>query len=685
MEKGRRMGPRPASMAEVWVWPLAELGYLAQALSLAFCIVAAVVSAIGATWNRRRLVLAGRRAMLASAALVSLALAALMVAFVIGDFSIQFVWQTSSRTTPPLYIFTGIWGGQAGSLLFWSWLMAVFTAAALLFPWRADQALLPWFTAVCALVTGFFLLLVTFAANPFERMAVLPPDGNGLNPLLQHPGMAFHPPMLYLGFTGMTIPYAFAMAALLSGRTEAGWIQASRRWMLLAWAFLSIGLALGGRWAYDVLGWGGYWGWDPVENAAFMPWIAATAFLHSVMIQERRGSFKIWNMALIILTFCLVITGTFLTRAGLVSSVHAFAESDIGGWFLGFTSLVVMGSLALLWWRLPRLRGQTRIEHALSREGAFMANNLLFMGALFAVFWGTLFPLFSEILTDQRVSVGPPYFNRVAMPIFGMIVLLMGIGPLTGWRYSQPRRLARRLLGPALASLGIVALLFGLGLRLPVALIGFAICAFAGLVTLTEFQRGLRARMRRGEGPFLALGRLVSRNRRRYGGYLVHIGIVLLGIGILGSQLYQIEMDRSLALGESVEIGPFHLTNRGLVARDTADSQIVAARLEVERGGRQVAVLEPRKEVFRLREDQPMTIPAVHHRPARDLYTLLGSFDAQSESVTLKLFVNPLISLVWWGLIVLVAGTLVASWPDRAEARLLDRELDRLLAGQPAR
>jgi cytochrome c-type biogenesis protein CcmF len=666
-------------MVEAGFTPLAELGQLALVSALALTGYAVVASAFGAARNQARLIESGRRAMLAAAAVASLAMGCLLVAFVVGDFSIKFVWQTSSSTTPALYLFTGVWGGQAGSLLFWSWLMAVFTAVALLGRWRADQALLPWFTAVAAFVTGFFLLLVVFKANPFERLAVIPPEGNGLNPLLQHPGMAFHPPALYLGFTGMTIPFAFAMAALLSGRTDAGWIQASRRWMLVAWAFLTIGLALGGRWAYDVLGWGGYWGWDPVENAAFMPWIAATAFLHSVMIQERRGAFKIWNMALIILTFSLVIVGTFLTRAGLVSSVHSFAESDIGGWFLIFTTIMILGSLVLLWWRLPILKSDSQIEHPFSREGAFMANNLLFMGALFAVFWGTLFPLFSEILTDQRVSVGAPYFNRVAMPIFGMIVLLMAVGPLVGWRQADPARVGRALLRPALASLLVILALAILGVRRPVALIGFGVSVFAGLVTLVEIARGVRARMRRGEAAHLAFVRLVGRNRRRYGGYCVHVGIALLGVGVVASNLYQLDLDRSLALGESVEVGPYSLRFEGLEASTTPDSEIIAARLAVSRDGRPVTTLLPRKQVFRLREDQPRTIPSVYARPSADLYALLGSFETSPERATLKLYLNPLISLVWWGLIVLVAGTLTAAWPDGAEARVLDAELSRLL------
>jgi len=667
-------------MTDVRLPPTAELGYLATVLAFGLTLLAAVASALGAARGVGELVATGRRAMLAAAGLATAAIGVLVASFVAHDFSILFVWQTSNTTTPLFYLLTGIWGGQSGSLLFWSWLLALFTAFALLRPWRADMALMPWFTAVCAGVTGFFLFLAAFVANPFERLTVVPPEGNGLNPLLQHPGMAFHPPSLYLGFTGMTIPYAFAMAALLARRTDVGWIQASRRWMLVAWAFLSIGLALGGRWAYDVLGWGGYWGWDPVENAAFMPWLAATAFLHSVMIQERRGTFKVWNMALITLTFGLVIVGTFLTRAGLVSSVHTFAQSDIGPYFLAFTAVVLVGSLALLWLRLPDLASEERIDHVVSRESAFLANNLLFMGALFAVFWGTLFPLFSEIATDQRVTVGAPYFNRVVMPILGLLVLLMAIGPLVGWRQGDAGRLGRALVRPLASSLAITLALYLLGVRQWVAVVGFATCLFALLVAVAEIARGVRARVRRGAGVWAAAIALFARDRRRYGGYVVHIGITLLGMGIVGSNVYQLEQDRTLERGAAMTIGDYTLTNEGLSLAQAADKQMVMANLRVTLAdGRDLGLVTPRKDAFRLREDQPMTIPGVMHRPLEDLYTLLGTFDAATERVTLKVYVNPLIGLVWLGLLVLVAGTLVAAWPDAVEARVLDAELQRLV------
>jgi len=664
----------------------AELGYLALVLAWAAAVFAAFSSSVGATYGMGRLVASGRRALLAAAGLSTVAVGALLVAFARHDFSIAYVWQTSSTTTPPFYLVTAVWGGQSGSLLFWSWTLALFAATAIARRWRADAALMPWFTAVCGAVLGFFLTLTAFVANPFERLTVLPFEGNGLNPLLQHPGMAFHPPMLYLGLTGLTIPYAFAMAALLARRTDAGWILASRRWTLVAWAFLSIGLALGARWAYDVLGWGGYWGWDPVENAAFMPWLAATAFLHSVMVQERRGMFRVWNMVLMILTFGLVIIGTFLTRAGLVASVHSFAQSDIGPYFLVFTAVLLVGSLALLWTRLSYLRSDGVIDAVLSRETAFLANNVVFMGALFGVFWGTLFPLVSEIVTGQRVTVGPPYFNRVVLPVLWVALLLMAVAPAVGWRRARAALVARALRGPAAVAALLGVALVALGVRQPVALVAFTTCAFALLTTLAEMARAARARMARGEAPHAAVGTLFRRNRRRYGGYVVHLGVVLLAAGVVGSNVYQQETERTLAVGETLRVGAYRLTYEGLRVTEAADRRSVAAVLQVRRDGRVLGSVLPRRDVFRLREDQPMTIPAVMSRPLEDVYTMIGVIDPDTERVTVKAVVNPLIGFVWLGMIVLVAGTLVAAWPDGSEARVMNAELRRLLGtAVPAR
>jgi cytochrome c-type biogenesis protein CcmF len=659
----------------------ASLGALAVAAAWAAAVYSAMASAAGAAGGNVRLASSGRRALLASAAAATAAVGTLAYAFVAHDFSITYVWQTSSTTTPDLYLLTGVWGGQSGSLLFWSWLLAGFAAIAVVARWRADSVLLPWFTAVCAAVLAFFLGLVLFVANPFDRLAVLPVEGNGLNPLLQHPGMAFHPPTLYLGFTGMVVPYAFAMAALLGRKTDAAWIRASRRWTLVAWAFLTVGLSLGARWAYDVLGWGGYWGWDPVENAALLPWIAATAFLHSCIVQERRGMFKVWNVALIILTFSLVIVGTFLTRAGLVSSVHSFAQSEIGPYFLVFTGVTVLGSLLLLLVRIGDLRSEGEIDHPLSREGAFLANNVVLMGALFGLLWGTLFPLMSEIVTGQRVTVGPPYFNRVVVPVLGLAVLLMGIAPVVGWRRSVARRVARAVAVPAIASLGVTALLFALGVRQWIALVGLSTALFALLATAAEIWRGVRSRMARGEGPLRATTTLFARNQRRYGGYVVHLGVALLAMGVVGSSLYQVETERTLGVGDTLPVGEYTLTLRGLRLEEAPDRTSVLADLEVVRGDRTLGTLAPRRDVFRLREEQPMTIPDVMVRPLEDLYTLIGVIDAEGERVTLKAFVNPLMSFVWIGMVTVVLGTLIAAWPDRVEERVLNAEVRRVLGG----
>lgn len=674
-------------MTEIPLVPTAELGHLALVLAFGLCLLAILGATIAHRRRDGRYLAVARRALIAAALASTAAVFILLHAFVVGDYSLTFVWQTSSQDTPLFYRITGIWGGQAGSLLFWSWMMSVYAALALLRPWPADRSLMPGFIAVCATVAGFFLGLTSFVANPFERLLIdgvmtRLPDGNGLNPLLQHPGMAFHPPTLYLGFTGLTIPFAFAMAALLAGKTDAAWIRASRRWMLIAWAFLSIGLALGGRWAYDVLGWGGYWAWDPVENAALMPWLAATAFLHSVMIQERRGSFKVWNMSLIILSFALVVIGTFLTRAGLVSSVHSFAQSDIGPYFLVFTAAVILLSVGLLWRRLPLLQGREPIERLVSRESAFLANNLLFMAILFAVFWGTLFPLFSEILVKQRLTVGEPYFNKVTMPLFSALIILMAVAPAVGWRRAELAAVLRQLAGPATLTGLICAGLYGYGLRRPLAVIGLAIGIFALLATATEILRGAAARHRKGEAWPIALWRLYAKGRRRYGGYLVHLGIATMAIGIVGSNVYQEERDAVLAEGESVQIAEYGFRFEGVDAYREQQREGLRGKVALSEGGRDLGLLQPIKAVPLARPEQPMTLPSVRSGPLVDLYALMTAYDPTSGRATFKFYVNPLIAWVWTGLMILVVGTLVAAWPDQGAERALVTELKRRLAAE---
>jgi cytochrome c-type biogenesis protein CcmF len=652
----------------------ADLGNLALVLAWAAAVFAAAASSTGAVRSEPRLTASGRRGLTAAAALGTLAVAALAVLLQVHDFSVEYVWQVSSTTTPVLYLLAAIWGGQAGSLLFWSWLLALWSLAACTLRWRTDAALMPWFVAVVAAVLAFFLGLTAFVANPFQRLAVLPLEGSGMNPLLRHPGMALHPPMLYLGFTGLTIPFAFGMAALLSRRLDAGWILASRRWTLIAWAFLTIGLALGARWAYDVLGWGGYWGWDPVENAALMPWIAATALAHSVIVQERRGMFRIWNLFLLILTYGLVVVGTFLTRAGLVSSVHSFARSEIGPAFLLFTAVLVIASLALLWLRLGDFRGDPKMDALVSREGAFLANNLVFMSALFAVFWGTLFPLVSELVTGQRVTVGAPYFNRVVLPVLWLAILLMGVAPVIGWGRRRGALVARSLRTPVLLSALSAVLLFAVGIRVPVALAAICTCIFAIVVAVLELRRAVGARMARGEPLLTAALRLTARSRRRTGAHVAHLGIALLAIGVVGSNIYQSQAESSLAVGQVLQVGDYSLTYRRLRTEVTGDKQSILADLDVRRAARALGAISPRRDVYASQADQAVTVPAILHRPLEDVYAILGTVDPDSGRITVRAFETPLISLVWLGMSVLVVGTVAAAWPDR-------REKDRLEAG----
>jgi len=497
--------------------------------------------------------------------------------------------------------------------------------------------------------------------------------------------MTFHPPTLYLGFVGMSVPFAFAMAALITRRTNDAWIRTTRRWTLMAWGFLSIGLLLGGWWAYETLGWGGYWAWDPVENSAFMPWLAGTAFLHSVMIQEKRGMLKVWNMVLIILTFSLTILGTFLTRSGVISSVHSFTQSNLGPFFLGFIGLMFLGSAALVYDRLDALKSENELDSLFSREAGFVLNNLIFMAALFAVLWGTIFPMVSEIVTGDKITVGPPYFNKVVIPIFWVLILLTGIGPLLAWRRSSPRKLGAYLVWPFVITLLSVVGMWVFGIRKPVGLIGFGTCIFVGIITLLEYVNGVRARRRTaGDSWFQALPTLFVRNRRRYGGYLVHVGVILLSIGVLGSSVYKIEVRKSVKQGESFAAGDFTLTFAGMTQERSPDRDTVIAQVAVSKDGKALGTLDPHR-YFYLSSQQPATIPSIRSTMLEDVYVSFSAYDPQTGLGTFQAFINPLVVWVWIGGIIFIAGTLIAAWPDWAEERRLAEVRFRRGAASPAR
>jgi cytochrome c-type biogenesis protein CcmF len=654
-----------------------DVGLLATWLALISAVGAVLLALYGYWGKQARWIEGARRASVAVWLLLTLAVLTLEYALLTGDFNLNYVANVSSRDMPTLLKVTALWGGQDGSILFWAWLMATFAFVLFVRRWDRDRDLLPIVIVVTMSTLAFFIGLDLLASNPFKRLDFVPLDGRGLNPLLRHPGMVIHPPMLYLGFVGLVIPYAFAMAALVTHRTDARWILLTRRWTLIAWLFLSLGLLLGGRWAYDVLGWGGYWAWDPVENAAFMPWLAGTAFLHSVQIQEKRGMLKIWNMVLIILTYGLVIFGTFITRSGVIDSVHAFARSAVGPAFFGFIALTSVASVWMLLRRLDDLRSDNRLQSLFSREAVFLLNNLLFMTLTFSVFIGTVFPMVSELITGEKITVGPPWFDRVTGPQFGLLVLLMGVAPLFAWRKQSVQRLGRSLWWPFLISVAIVIALVIGGMRSLGALFGFWIVSLVGVTTLWEYARGVMARRRAQKEPWpVALWRLTGRNRRRYGGYLIHLGVVCMALGILGTNIFQQETQGTLSKGETLSLGGFDLTYDGLRnRRGAADLAIVEADLTLRQGDRVLRTLAPRREIYQ-NSGQTMTIPAARSTVSEDFYVILAGWEIGGAAATFKVYLNPLINWLWFGGLVFVLGTVIAVWPDvEAERRAIGRQV----------
>jgi cytochrome c-type biogenesis protein CcmF len=665
---------------------ITDFGYGILVLSFLAALYSAGAAVFGALHNSAAAVESARRGMLLTWPLITLSALSLITLLIRNHFEVSFVYEVTSRSMPTYLKVTAWWGGQAGSLIFWSWLMSAFASLVTLRKWERDREFLPWVIVVSSLTIAFFLMLSIFFENPFARFwqtgdgevvtsmftprnAVLltPADGRGLNPLLRHPGMIIHPPMLYLGFVSFVIPYAFAMAALITGRTDDRWIRITRRWTLWAWLFLSFGLVLGGRWAYDVLGWGGYWGWDPVEIAAFMPWLTGTAFLHSVMIQEKRGSLKHWNMILIILTYALVIFGTFLTRSGVLSSVHSFAQSAIGPLFFGFITITFTASIILVIRRWPELHAETEMKSMLSREALFLFNNLLFMGVLVVCFSGVIFPLVSELVTGQKVTVGPPFYERANAPLFAALLFLMGIAPLSAWGHSTFRSLGRALWKPAIAAVLVTGLIFITYTKNAGALVGFFLVAFVLAVTLYDFWRATRARQKaQQEGFFVALSRLTARNRRRYGGYIIHMSMVLMAIGILGIELFQKETQGTIPVDGSMTVSGYTVQYDGIASFAAPDQrQVTRAVVSVYKNGMYLGQLYPRIDYYPDAE-QTMTIPGVRSTLGDDLYILLVDWQPASASgTTFKIYVNPLVNWLWIGSIVFLFGILIAAWPDR--------------------
>ena len=654
---------------------LAGLGHPSLVAALCFAAGALVLCTTGAIRRREDVALAGTRALYAAAGFTALAALALVHALFLHDFSLAYVVGYSSESLGGGYLLAALWGGMEGSLLFWTLLLTTFAAIAVRGARRAGSRLAGWAGAVLAGIVVFFLALLVAPANPFTEMTSIPADGNGLNPLLQSPGMVIHPPLLYTGFVGFSIPFAFGIAALLAGRFDDSWFTSTRRWTLFAWSALSTGIVLGGAWAYTELGWGGYWAWDPVENASFMPWLTATAFLHSVVIQEKRRMFKVWNVSLIVLTYVLAVFGTFLTRSGILSSIHTFTEGPIGKWFLPFLALMLVGGLGVVAWRLDSLRSENRFDSLLSRESAFLANNVLFLAAAFTVLWGTIYPIVVEIVTGTQLSVGPPFFNSVFVPIGLALLLLTGIGPLISWRRMSRGAFARMVRAP-LAAGAVVALALGFaGLDSTGALLAFALCAFTTTAILAEFGRGSRVyRKREGLPHHLALLRALSRNRRRYGGYVVHLGVVLIVIGFAGSS-GKVERHEIVPQGGAMRVGDYELVYEDLTSSATPEKNVNEATFGVFRGEDRVATLHPQRNLH-LAQNQPQSEVAIRSTPVEDLYVVVTEFDAGGDA-EVRAFVNPLTWWIWAGAAVMLAGmaVLLAGGrprvaPERTPARM---------------
>ena len=673
------------SFFAIIIFMVISLGFGSLLIAFVISLYGIAAALIGVRRASAPTIESARLAMLICGPLVSLSLLALAILLVVGDFQVQYVYSVTSHSMPLYLKVTALWGGQAGSLLFWCWIMAFFASLVALRNWQTDREFLPWVIIVILTTLAFFLLLTLFVENPFLRfwltqngdvaalfrppnsLPLVPPDGAGLNPLLRHPGMVFHPPALYLGFVSFVIPFAFAIAALVTGRSDDRWMRITRRWTLAAWLFLSLGLVLGMRWAYDVLGWGGYWGWDPVEIAALMPWLTGTAYLHSAVIQEKRALFKRWNVVLIVITYALVIFGTFLTRSGVLSSVHAFSKSSIGPLFFVFIGVTFLVSLGLLLRRWNDLRAEGQMTSLLSRESLFLVNNLLFIGILAVCFWGVIFPLISELLTNQKITVGPPFCKQSAGPIFAALLLLMGICPLSAWGRSTFRTLGRGAWKPLLVSLLMPLAAFGLGVRSAPALVGLWLAAFPACVIVFEYMRAtLNRKVRLGEPFYKAFWTLAARNRRRYGGLIIHLGVTLMSLGIIGIEFFQVETQATLNQNGSLNLAGYTLTYRSLDLHDTADSVNVArAVLDVSRGGKDLGQLYPRREYY-YDAQQTMTVPAIRSTLEDDLYVVLVDWqEISSQKATFKVYHNPLVNWLWIGALIFILGTIVAVLPQK--------------------
>jgi cytochrome c-type biogenesis protein CcmF len=647
---------------------MTEIGYYSLLVALCMSAYSALTSIFGIKSRKEEVIASSENAALTVFGFLTLASVAMIYALVTRDFQIEYVWKYTSHSLPMTYTVAAFYAGQKGSLLFWGWLLSIFAAIVIFQNREKNRELLPYVLAVLMTTTFFFAFLLIFVTNPFETLNHVPFDGQGLNPMLQNPGMLFHPPTLFIGYVGFTVPFAFSIAALITGQLGDVWIRTTRKWTIVAWFFLTVGNLLGMEWAYVELGWGGYWAWDPVENASFMPWIFGTAYLHSVMIQEKRGMLKVWNIVLILLTFLLTIFGTFITRSGIIASVHSFGQSSLGWIFLGFLVVVLLISLALLIYRLPDLRSRNQLDSWLSRESSFLYNNLLLVGIGFTVLWGTLFPIISEAVRGMKITVGPPFFNAVITPIGLGLLLLTGACPLIAWRRSTLAKFLRKILVPAIFPVVGAVILYTSGMRSVYALISFSLCIFVLATLFLEFFNGTRTRHAVFNENYLkALWNLMAKNKRRYGGYIIHAGVVLAFVAITGSA-FNTEKQVTVKPGESFDISKYRLRYDALSNYPTANKQTVVASLTLFNDEHNKGVLLPEKSLYQ-NQDQPTSEVAIHTTLKEDLYVILAGYD--EESATFKVLVNPLVIWLWIGGGVMTIGTIIVMLPDRKKRKTI--------------
>jgi len=657
-----------------------QVGAVGLIAALVFAIYGMITGAVAGKLRSPRILKSAQRAVLGFFAMTTLAVVSLEYLILTNDFHSAYVASHSSRELPLLYKIPVLWAGQEGSLLFWTWLLSIYIALAALLNRKKNRQLMPYVIAICMGVGTFFSLVTFVVANPFNQLSLAtasgvtpyaPPDGNGLNPTLQFHSMVAHPPMLYLGYVGFAVPFAFAMSALMTRQLGDNWIRVTRRWTMVPWMFLGIGIVLGGQWAYHVLGWGGYWAWDPVENASLLPWLAGTAFLHSVMIQEKRGMLKVWNMVLIIVAFFLSIFGTFLTRSGIISSVHAFAQSNIGPWFSVFLAIIAVFSLTVLFLRLDFLKSENRLDSVISRESGFLFNNWILLAAVLAVLWGTIFPIISKAVENQTVTVGPPFFNKVMVPIGLLLLFLTGAGPLLAWRKTSFQSIKRNFVAPLIFAGVVGVILFFVGVHHLYTWMSLFLCAFVAASIVGEFYKGARTRMKSSkENFFSAVYNLTMRNTRRYGGYVVHFGIVLIFVGLAG-QAFRFETQGLMGPGDILRAKDYLFRCESFSSGQRANYEYERVSLAVTEDGHALTVMHPERRFF-IAEQQPLSHVALRSDLARDLYVVMAGRDPVSGKAIIHVIINPLVQWVWIGGMVVLLGTILALIPSRIERQMAE-------------